>query len=122
MSRLLAISLTALAALFAAGVSVASAADPRLAHKCSYAYGAGDYQSVSYTGRTTCVEARVLIEVNYAGKRPRAGTRTAGTPHGRWRCTTVRRAAALGVVLSTHQTDCRLIDNRYRAIIRFFHI
>ena len=71
MRRLLVIILIASAAPFAAGLSVASAGDPRLAHKCSYADGINKYQSVSYSGRTSCVETRVLIEVNYAGKQPR---------------------------------------------------
>lgn len=95
-----------------------------LRHRCSYKFGTGAYQSVSYSGQTSCAEARALIiDLTADGeKRPTVGVRTGRTPHGTWRCRTVRRAEVHGVIVSTHRITCRLIKpKRFLARIRFFY-
>jgi hypothetical protein len=112
-----------------AGLSVTStrafaAPDSGLRHACHYRYGVGDYQDVSYSGATTCNEARALIAffTDDGKRRPKHGVRKAYTPHGIWRCTTVRRREAHGVIYSTHRIACSLRHRpEYSARIRFFY-
>ncbi|WP_028066712.1 hypothetical protein [Solirubrobacter soli] len=116
----------AVAATSMVWVSVASAAPySGLKHACKYTYGVGDYQSVSYDGHTNCAEAGGLIDnVTDEGRRkPKVGTRTGHTPHGTWRCTTIRRREVHGVIESTHRITCSLKDDpRGRpARVRFFY-
>jgi hypothetical protein len=96
-----------------------------LAHPCNFKYGAGDYQDVSYDGHTSCAEAGGLISQFTAdgARRPRVGTRTGRTPHGLWRCSTIRRREIHGVIESTHRTTCSLTGNARgrRARVRFFY-
>jgi hypothetical protein len=96
-----------------------------LKHACKYTYGVGDYQSVSYDGHTSCAEASGLIDnVTAEGTRaPKVGTRTGRTPHGTWRCVTIRRKEAHGVIYSSHRITCSLTDDPQgrRARVRFFY-
>lgn len=70
-----------------------AAAYSGLRHACSYKFGAGSYQSISFAGATSCAEARGLIsDVTDNGRRaPTLGVSTGHTPHGTWRCLTERR-------------------------------
>jgi hypothetical protein len=95
-----------------------------LSHPCKYTYGVGSYQSVSYGGNTSCAEARgVILDLTDNGNRkPKVGKRRANTPHGTWRCKTIRRREVHGVIFSTHRITCRLIDpSSYFARVRFFY-
>jgi hypothetical protein len=110
----------------ASQASFASAAPfSGLAHPCHFKYGAGDYQDVSYDGHTSCAEAGGLISQFTAdgARRPRLGTRMGRTPHGTWRCTTIRRREIHGVIESTHRITCSLTDDARgrRARVRFFY-
>jgi hypothetical protein len=110
----------------ASQITVANAASySGLAHACHFKYGAGAYQDVSYDGHTGCAEAGGLISQFTAdgARKPRVGTRTGRTPHGTWRCSTVRRRETHGVIESTHRITCALIDDpRGRpARVRFFY-
>lgn len=101
-----------------------AAAYSGLAHPCNYRYGTGSYQDVSYAGATSCAEARGLIaNLTRDGKRtPVVGVATGYTPHGTWRCVTVRRVELHGEIESSHRITCALRDDpRGRTPrIRFF--
>jgi hypothetical protein len=116
---------TALIGSVAAAGAAGAAPYSGLAHACHYKHGVGNYQSVSYDGHTSCSEAGGLIRnITHHGRRkPRLGTRTGHTPHGTWRCKTIRRREVHGVIESTHRITCRLTDDpRGRpARIRFFY-
>jgi hypothetical protein len=96
-----------------------------LKHACKYTYGVGDCQSVSYDGNTGCAEASGVIDnfTDEGARTPRVGTRTGRTPHGTWRCVTIRRKEAHGVIYSSHRITCSLTDDpRGRpARVRFFY-
>jgi len=109
----------------AAAPAASAAAYSGLKHACHYKFGAGSYQDVSYAGATTCSEAGGLI-ANFTddGRRaPVVGVRRGFTPHGTWRCVTVRRAEVHGVIESTHRITCTLIDDPRgrKPRIRFFY-
>ena len=83
-----------------------------------------DHQDVSYEGQTACSEARVLITLstNEGRRRPKLGVRTVRLPHSTWRCATIRRREAHGVIFSSHQITCTLREPRgYHARVRFFY-
>jgi len=112
--------LAAMILLFAlAGAAVAAPTSTSLGHVCSDDVGVGDYSAASYDGATTCVEAGALIDnvTRHGEARPRS---TGRTPHGRWRCVTVRRREVHGDTATTHRTTCTLSDSRYAARVRFF--
>ena len=96
-----------------------------LTHSCSYTYGAGAYEDISFDGHTTCREAGLLISTftRDGARRPQVGTRTGYTTHGVWRCHTIRRRETHGEIESTHRITCRLTsDPRGRhARVRFFY-
>jgi hypothetical protein len=116
--------MAALAAVF--GVPGAWAAPySGLSHVCSYHFGVGSYQDVSYDGRTGCPEAGILIgqATNQGRNRPHVGARTVRLPHGTWRCVTVRWREVHGVIESSHRVSCSLVgDPRgYHARVRYFY-
>src|SRR4051794_2784920 len=83
----------------------AAASAANLQHPCSFRYGVGDYQEVSYEGQTACSEARVLIMLGTREGRqhPRVRVRTVRLPHSTWRCVTIRRREIHGEIISSHQ-------------------
>ena len=99
--------------------TVALAAPGDLAHPCSFRYGVGDYQNVSYSGRTSCSGARAVIKAatNDGRRKPKLGTRTVRQPHDTWRCTTVRDRHVT-LIVQTHRIDCR-VQTRAAAHVRF---
>lgn len=99
-----------------------AASESGLSHRCSYRFGVGDYQSLSFSGATSCEEASGLIwSFTDNGKRkPRVGTRTGKSPHSDWRCVTVRRREAHGVIESTYRITCDR-KGKPEARVRFFY-
>jgi hypothetical protein len=118
-------AVVALACALAFGARADAAGYSGLAHPCKYTFGAGSYQDVSYDGPTSCSEAHVLIvDVTRDGaRRPKLGTRVGHTTHGTWRCLTVRRREAHGVIVSTHRITCSLVDDPLDRVarVRFFY-
>jgi hypothetical protein len=102
-----------------------AAAYSGLKHACSYRFGAGSYQSISFAGATSCAEARGLIaDVTDNGRStPTLGVSTGHTPQGIWRCLTERRVEIHGVIESSHRITCTLQDDPRgrQPRIRFFY-
>ena len=99
-------------------------ASSNLRHPCSFRYGVGDYQDVSYDGQTACAEAKVVIMLGTSDgrRKPTVGVRTVRLPHSTWRCTTIRRREIHGEIVSSHQITCALIQPQgYHARVRFFY-
>jgi len=66
-TRVVALTVAALALLPSSAVATTSLGD-----RCHYSYGAGDHQSVSYEGQTTCGEAGVLVDLATNYRQPQA--------------------------------------------------
>ena len=101
----------------------ASASAGGLSHSCSFRYGVGDYQNVSYEGRTGCFEAKVLIgfATQDGRRRPTVGSRTVRLPESTWRCVTIIRRERHGFIVSSHQITCSAREPvGHRARVRFF--
>ena len=119
--QLFAIVLAACSALVFATVAQA-APYSGLKERCKYTYGIGDYQSLSYSGATSCEEGSGLIWTftNDGKRKPKVGTRTGKTPHSDWRCVTIRRKEVHGVIESTHRITCDR-TGKPKARVRFFY-
>ena len=105
-------------------VPAIASASSNLRHPCSFRYGVGEYQDVSYEGHTACAEAKVVITLGTSDgrRRPTVGVRTVRLPHSTWRCTTIRRREIHGEIVSSHQITCTLLKpHGYHARVRFFH-
>jgi hypothetical protein len=122
--RWCALTICTVVMLLASGSPALAAPFSGLEHACKYTYGRGDYQGVSYDGKTTCWEAgRLIAQSTNVGKRkPVVGTKTVRTDFGPWRCTTIRRREAHGVIESTYRITCSLrAADRKPARVRFFY-
>lgn len=97
---------------------VAASAAPysALKHRGSNA-ALGTYFSVSYNGSTTCPEAILVKAATMNKKRRRSAA--ASFPHGKWRCTTIRRTEGHDVLETPRRTTCMLRDRQFRATVRF---
>jgi hypothetical protein len=111
-------------AIVALGLPAIASASSTLRHPCSFRYGVGAYQDVSYEDQTNCAEAKIVIAVStHEGRRrPVLGARTVRLPHSTWRCATVRRREVHGEIVSSHQVTCTLrAPHGYTARVRFFY-